>query len=265
MRRSAALIYAAISYVLFLATIIYAIGFVTGLAVPKAIDTGAEVPLEEALTINLLLLALFAIQHSGMARRQFKVWLTRYMPKAVERSTFVLLSSLALALLFWQWRPIPALIWSVEDPLAAGVLTGIALGGWLLVLSSTFLIDHLELFGLQQVLLHLRGRPMPQPSFRTPLLYRIVRHPIYLGFVIAFWVTPTMSVGHLLFAIATTGYILVGIALEERDLVELFGEEYRHYRSRVPMLIPGSRARQESADGSLRGAQQPSLPRDQGS
>lgn len=263
MRRFSALLYGVISYAIFLATICYAIGFVAGLPVPKSIDTGPVVPLEEALTVNLLLLVLFAIQHSGMARAQFKAWLTRYMPKEVERSTFVLLSSLALVLLFWQWRPMPVLIWNVENPLAAGVLTAIALGGWLLVLSSTFLINHLELFGVQQVLDYLHGRPAPQPRFRTPLFYRLVRHPIYLGFVIAFWVTPAMSVGHLLFAVVTTGYILVGIALEERDLVELFGDDYRSYRSRVSMLIPGLGVHKEPTDASPRGARHSSLSRDQ--
>ena len=231
-------LYGLAAYLLFVGTFLYAIGFVTGLGVPKTIDTGAVVPLTEALIVNILLMSVFAVQHSVMARPQFKQWWTRYVPKPVERSTYVLLSSLALVLLFWQWRPIPAVVWQVADPHIAMAITGLSLVGFLLVLTSTWLINHFELFGLHQVTNNLVGRDMPAARFRTPVLYKVVRHPLYLGFIIAFWAAPTMTVGHALFAAVTTAYIFVGIFLEERDLVELFGDEYRRYRERVSMLIP---------------------------
>jgi protein-S-isoprenylcysteine O-methyltransferase Ste14 len=206
--------------------------------VPKTIDSGAVAPLAEALVVNLLLMSLFAVQHSAMARPAFKQWWTQYVPKSVERSTYVLFTCIALILLFWQWRPIPTVVWHVADPAAAYAIIGLSFVGWLLVLTSTFLINHFELFGLHQVANNLAGRDMPPPQFKTPVLYKVVRHPIYLGFIIAFWAAPTMTVGHLLFAAVTTAYIFVGIWLEERDLVALFGDEYRRYRQRVSMLVP---------------------------
>jgi methanethiol S-methyltransferase len=236
--RAAAFLYGAVAYSVFLGTILYAIGFVTGLVVPKTIDTGTAAPLTEALIVNVLLMSLFAVQHSVMARRQFKEWWTQYVPKSVERSTYVLLASLALVLLFWQWRPIPAVVWHITNPTLATTVLGLSLVGWVMVFASTFMINHFELFGLHQVVNNLTGRPMPQIRFRTPMLYKLVRHPIYLGFIIAFWAAPTMTAGHLLFAAVTTAYIFVGIALEEHDLVELFGDEYRRYRERVSMLVP---------------------------
>lgn len=236
--RAVAFLYGILAYLVFFVTFLYAIGFVSGLAVPKTIDDGAVVPAMEALIVNILLMSLFAVQHSVMARRQFKEWWTQYVPKTVERSTYVLFSSLTLVLLFWQWRPMPAVVWQIDNPQIALAVTGISLLGWLIVLSSTFLINHFELFGLHQTANNLAGRPMPAPRFRTPLFYKFVRHPIYLGFIIAFWAAATMTTGHLLFAAVTTAYILVGILLEERDLVEIFGDDYRGYRDRVSMLVP---------------------------
>jgi len=238
MGRFIAFLYGLASYVAFFGTILYAIGFVSGLLVPKTIDTGTVVPIAEAVIVNLLLMSVFAMQHRVMARKQFKRWWTQFVPASVERSTYVLFSSLALMLLFWQWRPMPAVVWQIAEPQVAAAVTGLSLFGWLIVFTSTFLINHFELFGLQQVANNLAGRSTPAPRFRTPLYYRFVRHPIYLGFIIAFWAAPTMTAGHLLFAAVTTAYIIVGILLEERDLIDLFGDEYRHYRNRVSMLVP---------------------------
>jgi protein-S-isoprenylcysteine O-methyltransferase Ste14 len=242
MGRFTAFLYGLASYVVFFVTFLYAIGFVSGLVVPKTIDTGTVVPMAEALIVDLLVMSVFALQHSVMARKQFKQWWTQFVPKSVERSTYVLFSSLALILLFWQWRPLPTVVWQIDDPQIAMAVIGLSFVGWLIVLTSTFLINHFELFGLHQVANNLTGRPMPVPRFRTPLYYKFVRHPIYLGFIIAFWAAPTMSVGHLLFAAVTTVYIVVGILLEERDLIELFGDEYRRYKGRVSMLVPWRRS-----------------------
>lgn len=237
-----AFLYGIAAYLVFFVTILYAIGFVMGLVVPKTIDNGTATPPLEAVIINLLLMTLFAIQHSVMARQSFKAWWTQFVPKPVERSTYVLLASLSLLLLFWQWRPLPSVVWEVQDPDFAVTLVTLSFAGWVLVFTSTYMINHFELFGLHQVTNHLVGKEAAPARFKTPLLYKFVRHPIYLGFIIAFWAAPVMTAGHLLFAAVTTLYIYVGIALEERDLVALFGDEYRQYKQRVSMLIPWRRS-----------------------
>ena len=238
-----AVLYGTIAYGAFLATFLYAIGFVGNILVPKSIDSGAPTPLLEALVVNLALLGIFAVQHSVMARPAFKRWWTRIVPESVERSTYVLFATAALALLLWQWRAMPEPVWTVENPLAIAAIEAVFWLGWAILLLATFLINHFELFGLRQVFARLLGRAVPRPQFQTPLLYRHVRHPLYLGFVLSFWAAPTMSVGHLLFSVATTGYILIGIFLEERDMIDMFGDEYRRYRERVSMLIPLPRRR----------------------
>jgi methanethiol S-methyltransferase len=242
MGRLIALLYGLLCYAFFFITFLYAVGFVENLVVPQTIDVGPRTPVTDALIVNLILMSLFAIQHTVMARPQFKRWWTQFVPKPVERSTYVLFSTFALALLCWQWRPIAAVVWHVENPMVANLLTALSLFGWLLALTSTFLINHFELFGLHQVVNNFTDRPTPATRFRTPLLYNFVRHPLYLGFIIAFWAAPTMTAGHLLFAAVTTAYIFVGILLEERDLVDLFGDDYRRYRQRVAMLVPWRRS-----------------------
>lgn len=238
MSRLFVLLYGLAVYLIFLPTFLYAIGFVGGYLVPKTIDSGAEVPLAEALIVNVSLLGLFAVQHSVMARLAFKRWWTRRIPEPIERSTFVLITSGILVLLFWQWRPMTAVVWTVEGPVLGALLHGIGLLGWGIVLFSTLLIDHFDLFGVRQVVLHFRGIDYRHPPFQMKSLYRWVRHPLLAGFLIAFWATPHMTAGHLLFAAATTGYILIAVQLEERTLLALLGEPYRTYRQQVPMLLP---------------------------
>jgi len=254
MARILAFLYGLAAYLFFLITFLYAIGFVSGLPLPKTVDTGPVTSPWEAAAINLLLLSLFALQHSIMARPGFKRWWTRLVPPVIERSTFVLFASAVLALLLWQWRPIPAVVWQVETPAIAIALSVLSLIGWGIVLVSTFMINHFELFGLHQVIANLFGRGMPAAHFRTPGLYTVVRHPIYMGFLIAFWATPVMTAGHLLFAGVTTAYILVGIAFEERDLIAQFGDDYRRYRERVGMLIPFRRQPPVGQEGRQPGA-----------
>ena len=238
MSRILALAYGVASYLAFLAAFLYAIGFVGNLPVPKSIDSGPAGPPLSAALVDALLLLLFAVPHSVMARPAFKRWWTKFVPPPVERSTYVLVSSLALALLFWQWRPIPGLVWDVTNPVGRWLLAAVFWLGWVVVLVSTFLIDHFDLFGLRQVYLFASGRAYSPPAFKVGGLYRYVRHPIMLGFLLAFWATPTMTVGHLLFAVATTAYILIALQLEERDLVGYHGDQYRAYRMQAGMLLP---------------------------
>jgi protein-S-isoprenylcysteine O-methyltransferase Ste14 len=233
--------YGLICYAVFFATYLYAVGFVGNLFVPRTIDGPPAGSLVAGVVVDLALLLAFAVQHSVMARSGFKRWITRTIPQAAERSTYVLASSLALIALFAFWRPLGGTVWAVEDPAAVAGLYTLFAGGWLLVLVSTFLINHFDLFGLRQVWFYLVGKPYQPIGFRTPGLYRLVRHPLYVGWLFAFWATPTMTATHLLFAIATTGYILIAIQLEERDLIASLGEAYREYRQRVPMLIPFTR------------------------
>jgi methanethiol S-methyltransferase len=236
--------YGIFSYLVFFGTFLYAIGFIGNFAVPRSLDGEVTGNFGLNLLINAGLLTLFAVQHSLMARKWFKDWWIRIVPEALERSTYVLLSSLALILLFWQWQPLGGVVWSVENPIAIAVISSLFAFGWLLVLVSTFLINHFDLFGLRQVWLYLLGKPYQPLKFGTPVLYRVVRHPLYVGWFFAFWMTPTMTSAHLLFAVATTAYILLAIQFEERDLVREHGEAYETYRRSVPMIIPFTGKRQ---------------------
>jgi len=237
------MLYGVIAYLFSFGSFLYAIGFIGNLFVPKSIDGTPTVPLARAIFINVSLLLLFALQHSIMARPAFKKWWTGIIPQTLERSTYVLLASLCLVLMMWQWQPIGGIIWSTQDEVIKSVLLIIYLTGWVIVFVSTFLINHFDLFGLRQVWLYYTGKRYTQLPFRSPLFYRIVRHPLYVGFIIAFWSTPVMTATHLLFAVLTTGYILTAIQFEERDLVAVFGEKYKAYRKLAPMLIPFTKRR----------------------
>lgn len=238
MSRLIVFLYGILSYVIFLGVFVYAVGFIGGFLTPTTLDGAPDRPFGQALAIDLALLAAFAIQHSGMARPAFKRWWTRIVPEAAERSTYVLLSSLALIAVFILWEPIGGVIWTASAGLARDIVIGVYLFGWLLLLYTTFLIDHFDLFGLAQVWRHLRGQSYRPPQFRTPSLYRVVRHPLYIGWITLIWAAPVMTVAHLVFALMTTAYILVAIQFEERDLVTAFGSEYVAYRRRTPMIIP---------------------------
>lgn len=231
--------YGLISYGIFLVTFLYAIGFVTNLVVSKSIDSGTEGPWLASLLVNLAVMSVFALQHSVMARQGFKRQWTKIVPPLLERSTFVLFASLSLLLMYWQWRPMTTPIWTIENPLAANVVFAVGMAGWLAVLAATFMINHFQLFGIAQASAFLSGKKPEVVSFRTPGMYRYVRHPIYFGFIVAFWATPQMTAGHLLFAAVTTAYIFVGIFFEERDLIRMHGDSYELYRKAVSMIVPG--------------------------
>jgi protein-S-isoprenylcysteine O-methyltransferase Ste14 len=251
MNRKLALVYGSVCYALFLGVFLYSVGFVANLGVPKSVDSGPAGPLADALLWNLGLLSLFALQHTGMARPAFKRWWTRLVPSPIERSTYVLLTSALLALLYWQWRPIEGTIWEISG-LLGDVLQVVYFAGWGLVFYSTILIDHLDLFGIRQVLLHYRGRAYEPLPFGTPSLYKWVRHPLYVGWFTVFWVTPEMSAGHLLLAGVTTAYILVAVRIEEKDLLSYFGDTYARYTERVPRFMPvRARDTSQTADDSV--------------
>lgn len=249
MSRITAFTYGVVCYLIFFATFLYGIGFIGNVAVPKSIDSGLQGSFAEALEINAGLLALFALQHSVMAREWFKRAWTRIVSKPVERSTYVLLSSLALLLLFWQWQPMGGTIWVVSNPAGRAAILGLYGFGWVALLICTCLLNHFDLFGLRQVWLHLRGRQCGPVDFKTPGPYRWVRHPLYLSWLVIFWSAPTMTTAHLVFALATTAYILIAIQFEERDLIRSYGDGYRRYKDRVPMILPLRLAKREAADG----------------
>lgn len=254
MSRRLIFIYGLICYAIFLGTFLYAIGFLGNFIVPRSVDSAPDAPLATALLIDSLLLAVFAVQHSVMARPGFKTWLTRFIPQPMERSTYVLFSSLALILLFWQWRPLGGAIWNVDNPAGRAVLYALFGAGWLIVLVTTFMINHFDLFGLRQVWIHLRGREYTHLPFTMPAVYKWVRHPLYVGWITTFWATPTMTASHLLFAVLATSYILIAIPFEERDLIEVFGDRYRNYRDSVPKFIPRLGGRSQATEPASGGA-----------
>ncbi len=238
MNRLLALAYGALCYITFLASFAAFVLFLSGVGIPWTVDHGPPISTAEALLVNLELLLLFGLQHSGMARRAFKRWWTRVVPPIIERSTYVLASSLIIGLIIGQWRPIPGVVWQIEHPFGAGLLWALFGAGWAIALVATFLISHAELFGLQQVWARWTGTTPEAPAFQTPLLYRIMRHPMQAGIALGLWATPTMTAGHLLLAAGLTVYILIGLYFEERDLLSTFGDRYAAYQQRVPMLIP---------------------------
>jgi protein-S-isoprenylcysteine O-methyltransferase Ste14 len=247
MKRFMTLSYGLICYVVFLGALVYLIGFLNNLLVPKGIDDGGAAPLVQGLSIDVGLILLFALQHTIMARPWFKSFSKRVLPEAIERSTFVLLAGVTLLLLFWQWRPLPGTLWDVDSAGWTYAIYGLQALGWGLVFLSTFLINHFELFGLQQVYLHWRRREPRPPTFRVPWLYRLVRHPLMLGFLVAFWSVPHMTQGHMVFAVIMTVYIFVGIYFEERDLLRTFGNQYSEYQHTTPMIVPMPRREPMSA------------------
>jgi len=244
MRKSIAFIYGLIAYFIFLIAFLYAIGFVGNFIVPKSIDSGPETNFLHAILVNALVLSLFVIQHSIMARPRFKKWFTKIISPAIERSTFVLLTSLILLLIFWQWQPLTTVVWKAENEVVSMILTGVFFFGWLVVFLSTFMINHFELFGLKQIFDNLKNKPPQSHVLQVNFFYKIVRHPIMSGFIIAFWATPLMTLGHLIFAIGTTIYIILSVKfLEEKDLRNYIGKEYEEYQKKVPMLIPFMKSR----------------------
>lgn len=247
MKRTLFFLYGVICYLVFFGVFLYAMGFLGNFIVPKSIDSAVTVPFGEALLINLSLLAVFAIQHSIMARKGFKNWFTKFVPAPIERSTYVLFSSLALILLFWQWQPMGGTVWNLSGSAFSYVMYGIYGFGWILVLVATFLINHFDLFGLRQVWLQFTGKKYTNLGFVTPGPYKMIRHPLYLGWVLVFWATPVMSVAHLVFAVMTTAYILVAIQLEEKDLISVHGRDYAEYRKKVPMMLPFGKTRKQTA------------------
>lgn len=238
MKRVLFFVYGVISYSLFFGVFCYLPGFLGNFLVPKSIDSPASVPFGEALLVNTALLGLFAIQHSVMARPGFKKWWTKFIPKPIERSTYVLFSSLAVILLYWQWKPMGVTIWNITDPTLVMVLNGLMILGGLIVLVTTFLINHFDLFGLRQVWLYLIGKKYTNLGFVVPGPYKFIRHPLYFGWMLMFWSTPVMTIAHLVFAVATTGYIFVAIWFEERDLITIHGRDYAEYKKRTPMILP---------------------------
>ncbi|MGH3636214.1 methanethiol S-methyltransferase [Mycobacterium sp.] len=241
MAKLLAVSYGALNYLIFVVAFLYAIGFVGDIVVPRSVDHGIAAPVGQAIVVDALVLGLFAVQHSVMARPAFKRWWTRFVPQPIERSTYVLASNLVLFLLYWQWRSIPAEVWHIGPPAARLGVWVLFWLGWAIAFLSTFMISHVDLFGLRQVYLFWRGKPQNDIAFRAPLFYRLVRHPLMVGFIIAFWAAPTMTAGHLLFAVATTAYIVIAVQLEERDLVDALGDQYLDYRREVPMLVPRPR------------------------